>query len=183
MAGYVLKRIGYSLLTILVLVALTFFMMQLLPGDPFIGAKAIDESTKAMLMAKYGLDKPVWQQFIMYVGNVFQGDLGVSTQYKRPVVDIIAESFPYSFELGIRALIFAAVMGVLLGIVAAEARHCVGYGQHADSHGGRFCAQLYRRRVAAIFLQRKAVPVDGYAPVPCHRLDNGDEQTASGLRP
>lgn len=76
MAGYVLKRIGYSLLTILVLVALTFFMMQLLPGDPFIGAKAIDESTKAMLMVKYGLDKPVWQQFIMYVGNVFQGDLG-----------------------------------------------------------------------------------------------------------
>ncbi len=122
MAGYVLKRIGYSLLTILVLVALTFFMMQLLPGDPFIGAKAIDESTKAMLMAKYGLDKPVWQQFIMYVGNVFQGDLGVSTQYKRPVVDIIAESFPYSFELGIRALIFAAVMGVLLGIVAAVKR-------------------------------------------------------------
>ena len=122
MAGYVLKRIGYSLLTILVLVALTFFMMQLLPGDPFIGAKAIDESTKAMLMAKYGLDKPVWQQFIMYVGNVFQGDLGVSTQYKRPVVDIIAESFPYSFELGLRALIFAAVMGVLLGIVAAVKR-------------------------------------------------------------
>ena len=122
MAGYVLKRIGYSLLTILVLVALTFFMMQLLPGDPFIGAKAIDESTKAMLMVKYGLDKPVWQQFIMYVGNVFQGDLGVSTQYKRPVVDIIAESFPYSFELGIRALIFAAVMGVLLGIVAAVKR-------------------------------------------------------------
>ena len=64
----------------------------------------------------------MWQQFIMYVGNVFQGDLGVSTQYKRPVVDIIAESFPYSFELGIRALIFAAVMGVLLGIVAAVKR-------------------------------------------------------------
>lgn len=79
MAGYVLKRIGYSLLTILVLVALTFFMMQLLPGDPFIGAKAIDESTKAMLMAKYGLDKPVWQQFIMYVGNVFQGTWGFHT--------------------------------------------------------------------------------------------------------
>ena len=94
MARYVLKRIGYSLLTILVLAALTFFMMHLLPGDPFVGTKAIDESTKAMLMAKYGLDKPVWQQFLTYMGNIFKGDLGVSTQYKRPVMTIIAESFP-----------------------------------------------------------------------------------------
>ena len=122
MARYVLKRIGYSLLTILVLAALTFFMMHLLPGDPFVGTKAIDESTKAMLMAKYGLDKPVWQQFLTYMGNIFKGDLGVSTQYKRPVMTIIAESFPYSFELGMRSLIFAAVMGVLLGIVAAVKR-------------------------------------------------------------
>ena len=122
MAGYVLKRIGYSLLTILVLVALTFFMMQLLPGDPFIGAKAIDESTKAMLMAKSGVYTPVWQQLILFVVTLFLGVWGVTKQYTRPVVDIIAESFPYSFELGIRALIFAAVMGVLLGIVAAVKR-------------------------------------------------------------
>ena len=58
----------------------------------------------------------------LYMGNIFKGDLGVSTQYKRPVMTIIAESFPYSFELGMRALIFAVVMGVLLGIVAAVKR-------------------------------------------------------------
>ncbi len=57
-------------------------------------------------MAKYDLDKPVWQQFVTYMGNVFNGDLGVQPEYKRPVMTIIAESFPYSFELGMRSLIF-----------------------------------------------------------------------------
>ena len=143
MARYVLKRIGYSLLTILVLAALTFFMMHLLPGDPFVGTKAIDESTKAMLMAKYGLDKPVWQQFLTYMGNIFKGDLGVSTQYKRPVMTIIAESFPYSFELGMRSLIFAAVMGVLLGIVAAVKRGTASVSYtHLDVYKRQFSARM-----------------------------------------
>ena len=122
MLKYVLKRILSALVTIFFIITITFFLMKAIPGNPFAAEKMPNPEIEAAMMAKYGLDKPVWQQFIMYVGNVFQGDLGVSTQYKRPVVDIIAESFPYSFELGIRALIFAAVMGVLLGIVAAVKR-------------------------------------------------------------
>lgn len=102
---------------------LTFFMMRLLPGDPFIGEKALPEATMKALQAKYGLDKPQWQQLLIYIGNVLRGDLGVSIQYKgRAVNDIIAQSFPYSFDLGIRALIFAVTSGVLLGIVAAVNR-------------------------------------------------------------
>jgi len=119
---YVIKRLFYAFLTVLVLVALTFFMMRLLPGDPFIGEKHIPETTMKALNAKYGLDKPMITQFFMYLNNVLHGDLGTSIHYNRPVNDIIAQAFPYSFDLGIRSLIFATIMGVLLGIVAAVKR-------------------------------------------------------------
>lgn len=122
MLKYIGKRIFYALLTLLVLIALTFFMMRLLPGDPFIGEKAIPETTMKALQEKYGLNKPVWEQFIMYLTNVFKGDLGISMKYHRPITDIIAQAFPYSFELGMRSLIFASITGVLLGIVAAVKR-------------------------------------------------------------
>ena len=122
MAKYILKRLVYSFLTIFLIVALTFFMMHALPGDPFSTGKAIDPQIMAAMKEKYDLDKPVPQQFVKYCLNVLQGDLGTSLQYKRPVVEIIGESFPYSFELGVRALIFATVAGLLLGILAAVKR-------------------------------------------------------------
>ncbi|MDF2841908.1 MAG: oppB [Herbinix sp.] len=122
MIKYILKRILYAVLTLFVLVGLTFFMMQLLPGDPFIGEKSIPQTTLDALNEKYGLNKPLIQQFFMYLGNVFKGDLGLSIHYNRPVMDIISQAFPYSFDLGIRALIFATVIGLLLGIVAAVKR-------------------------------------------------------------
>lgn len=126
MAKYILKRIGYALLTIFLLVLVTFLMMQLLPGDPFTGDKAISEVTKQILMEKYGLDKPVMEQFWIYFTNILKGDLGVSTQTQRAVTRIISESFPYSFELGIRAIVFAAVGGVALGSYAAIRRGRAG---------------------------------------------------------
>jgi oligopeptide transport system permease protein len=120
---YIAKRLFYAVLTLFVLIALTFFMMRLLPGDPFIGEKAIPETTMKALNAKYGLDKPMIVQLFMYLNNVLHGDLGVSMHYEgRSVNTIIAQAFPYSFDLGIRSLIFATVMGVLLGIVAAVKR-------------------------------------------------------------
>lgn len=122
MIKYVGKRLFYAVLTILTLTVLTFFMMRLLPGDPFIGPKVLPEATMEALNRKYGLDKPVLQQLIMYISNALKGDLGISIKYNRPVTDIISQAFPYSFELGIRALIFASITGVLLGIVAAVKR-------------------------------------------------------------
>src|SRR5690606_25411040 len=97
---YVAKRLLYAALTLLVLITLTFFMMRLLPGDPFIGEKAIPETTLKALNEKYGLDKPMIQQLFMYIGNILKGDLGLSIHYNRPVTDIIAQAFPYSFDLG-----------------------------------------------------------------------------------
>lgn len=122
MLKYIGKRLFYAFLTLLVLIGLTFFMMRLLPGDPFIGEKTIPETTMKALRVKYGLDKSMFEQFIMYVTNVFKGDLGLSIKYNRPIVDIITQAFPYSFDLGMRSLIFASITGVLLGIIAAVKR-------------------------------------------------------------
>ncbi len=122
MAKYILKRIGYSIVTLFVLITLTFFMMRLLPGDPFTGEKQLPEKTMEALNAKYGLDKPLVTQYIMYLGNCLHGDLGLSLNTNRPVTTIISESFAYSFDLGIRAVIMAFVLGVLLGSIAAIKR-------------------------------------------------------------
>ncbi|MDC7286189.1 ABC transporter permease [Blautia schinkii] len=122
---YIIKRIGYAVITIFVLIALTFTLMHLLPGDPFTGPKAIPESVKEALNVKYGLDKPLLQQFFIYVGNVLSGDLGASVPDGRLVTDIIKQAFPVSLELGIRSLIFAFIIGILLGIVAAIKRGTV----------------------------------------------------------
>lgn len=122
LAKYFLKRIAYGVVTLFVLVSLTFFMQQLLPGNPFIGDKNLPEATMEALYAKYGLDKPVWMQYFIYLGNCLHGDLGVSLQNHREITTIIAESFVVSFDVGVRAVIFAFVLGVLLGTVAAIKR-------------------------------------------------------------
>lgn len=119
MLQYVLKRIGYSLLTLFVLITVTFFLMQLLPGDPFLGEKAVPDNIKEVLNAKYGLNQPVHVQYFKYLGNIARGDFGDSMAYRnRSVNDIIKQAFPYSFDLGIRALIFAIIAGILLGTIA-----------------------------------------------------------------
>lgn len=122
---YLLRRLLYAVLTIFFLILLTFLMMQLLPGNPFVGDKAVDPAVLEELYARYGLDKPVFEQFFRYMGNVLKGDLGVDLKTGRPIAQTIADSFPVSFELGLRALIFACVMGFFLGILAAVKRDTV----------------------------------------------------------
>lgn len=120
MTHYILKRLGYSLITLWVIVTLTFILMHLLPGKPFTGAKHIPEAIEENLNRRYGLDQPLHIQYVKYIGNLLKGDLGMSMfQQNRSVNSIIAEGFPVSASLGIRALIFALTAGLLLGIVAS----------------------------------------------------------------
>ncbi len=119
MLQYILKRIAYSLLTLFILVTVTFFLMQLLPGDPFLGEKAVPDNIKQVLNQKYGLDQPVHVQYVRYLGNILKFDFGDSMAYRnRSVNSIIGQAFPNSFDLGIRALIFAIIAGIFLGVVA-----------------------------------------------------------------
>ncbi|MBU3102819.1 ABC transporter permease [Clostridium gasigenes] len=119
MVKYIGKRIFTSILTIWVVVTLTFFLMRAMPGGPFTGEKMTPE-IKANLEEKYGLDKSLGQQYGMYMKNLLKGDLGVSMIFKgREVVDTIKTSLPASAKVGGAAIVFSVVLGVLLGIISA----------------------------------------------------------------
>lgn len=120
MTRYVLKRCLIALVTLLVLITLIFILVRLLPGDPFDSDK-VTPAIKAHMMAYYGMDKPLIQQYFTYLGNLFKGDLGYSLVYDgRTVNDAIAQTFPYSAGLGLRALSFALVVGLFLGTISAQ---------------------------------------------------------------
>ena len=120
MKKYVLKRIAIAVVTILVLVTIIFLLVRLLPGDPFTSEKT-NEAIKAKMMAYYGMDKPLIEQWFTYIKNLLHGDLGVSLKYPgRTVNDTIAQTFPYSASLGIRSIVLALAVGLVLGTFAAQ---------------------------------------------------------------
>ncbi|HJA53222.1 MAG TPA: ABC transporter permease [Candidatus Massiliomicrobiota merdigallinarum] len=127
---YILQRLLYSFVTILVLIVITFFLMHSLPGDPISGEKAISPAVEAALKAKYGLDKPLLEQLFIYIGNALTGDFGSSIKYGRDVSTILGTAFPYSAELGIRAMILAVFGGVAIGSLSAIRR-----GSKIDTFG------------------------------------------------
>lgn len=119
---YILKRVAVSTLMIFILVTISFFMVKLIPGSPFTSEK-MQAGNKAAIYAYYGLDRPVYEQYFTYLKNLLRGDLGTSYKLRAISVNrIIASAFPYSLDLGLRAISFALTMGLLLGIIAAYQR-------------------------------------------------------------
>lgn len=116
---HTIKRILIALLTVWVLVTITFMLMHQLPGEPFLGKKALPDDIMAAINAKYGLDQPVFHQYTLYLANALRGDFGISLVSRRPVTQMIAQAFPVSLELGVRALFFVLVFGLSLGVLAA----------------------------------------------------------------
>lgn len=124
---YVLKRIGLAILTIWVVITITFFVMHAVPGGPFVGEKATTPAVQAAMEAKYGLDKPVLEQYFTYLGDiVLRFDFGPSLKQRgRRVIDIIADGMKVSAKLGLIAAFGALVVGIVLGAVAALQRNKV----------------------------------------------------------
>lgn len=124
---YVLKRIGLAILTIWVVITITFFVMHAVPGGPFVGEKATTPAVQAAMEAKYGLDKPVLEQYFTYLGDiVLRFDFGPSLKQRgRQVIDIIADGMKVSAKLGLIAAFDALVVGIVLGAVAALQRNKV----------------------------------------------------------
>ena len=122
---YILKRIGLALLTVWIVITVTFFVMHAVPGGPFQSEKALSEAAQAALEAKYGLDQPLGVQYVNYLKNiVFKFDFGPSLkQTGRNVIDIISDGMKTSARLGVMAAGIALVMGVVLGSVAALRRN------------------------------------------------------------
>jgi len=118
--GYALKRFLGAWPTLLVLVALAFFLIRLAPGGPFDAERRLPPEVEANLRAAYHLDAPLHEQFLRYLGSIARGDFGPSFQYKDyTVTELIATGFPVSLKLGGLAMLLAVVVGVAAGSVAA----------------------------------------------------------------
>lgn len=122
---YILKRIFLAILTVWIVITITFFVTRAVPGGPFLGEKALSAEAEAALNAKYGLDKPVFEQYTTYLADVFlRFDFGPSLKDRgRDVVDIIVDGMKISIQLGVCAAVIATVVGVVLGAVAALHRN------------------------------------------------------------
>lgn len=123
MAKYIIKRILMAVLTIFLICLITFFLMNAIPGGPFNKEKALSESTIQALNERYNLDKPVYEQFFLYMKNLLQGDFGVSLKNGREISAIIGESFPISLQLGLTAVVIALICGTIFGSIAALMRN------------------------------------------------------------
>ena len=120
---FLIKRIAMGLVTLWLVITITFFLIHMLPGDPFQSEKAIPPKVKENLMAKYHLDRPLGEQYVEYLKNIAKGDLGASMKVRgRTVNDVINKSFLTSADLGARSIIFALALGIPLGIIAALKR-------------------------------------------------------------
>ncbi|MFA3919981.1 oligopeptide ABC transporter permease OppB [Ruegeria hyattellae] len=120
MLSYALRRLLSAIPTLFIIVTAAFFMMRLAPGGPFDQERTLEATVMANLNATFGLDKPLWQQYGIYLSNLFQGDMGPSFIYRdKRVHEILAEGLPISIQLGATALILALLLGALLGSIAA----------------------------------------------------------------
>ena len=123
MLKYILKRILLAIVTIWAVATLTFFLMNMVPGGLFLSEKAISPQATAALEAKYGLDKPLWQQYLTYMAGASHGDFGDSLKQRgRTVMDIITMKFPVSARVGGVSVLVALLLGVPLGCIAALKR-------------------------------------------------------------
>lgn len=120
MLGYVLRRFLSAVPTLFVIVTISFFMIRLAPGGPFDLERPLDPLIMRNLERAYNFDKPLWHQYLLYLGNLLQGDLGPSfTRRDFSVVDLFRTGLPVSIQLGSLALIIALIVGTTLGALAA----------------------------------------------------------------
>lgn len=129
MAKYIVKRVAMGALSIFIVATLTFFIMNLVPGGPFVAEKSISKAAQQALAEKYGLDKPLFEQYVNYMTDLAHGDMGPSLRQRgREVSDIIASKLPVSAKLAGLAVLVALCVGIPLGCLSAYNR-----GKWADN--------------------------------------------------
>ena len=120
MRKYLLKRVLYMLLTLFLVATITFFLMKLMPGTPYTNQAKMTASQIEIMNKQYGLDKPNWEQYLIYIFGMFHGDFGTSFQYSnQPVAYLISSRLGAAMQLGLQAMIFGVFFGVILGAAAA----------------------------------------------------------------
>lgn len=124
MLRFIARRVLETIPVLFIIVTATFFMIRFVPGGPFTAEKAVTPEILRNLEAHYGLDQPLWRQYLNYLGSLAHGDLGPSFKYpNRTVNEIIAETFPTSIELGLLSLSVALTLGLTAGVLAAVKRN------------------------------------------------------------
>lgn len=124
MIRFVLTRLLLGALTLFVLVSASFALIRLAPGGPFDAERALEPEIRLRLEVHYGLDRPLWQQYLAYLGGLLRGDFGPSFQYRdHSVGELIASGLPVSLRIGAAALFLALALGLVLGILAAWQRN------------------------------------------------------------
>jgi len=120
MFRFLLRRLMVAVPTLFLVVPAAFFMMRAALGNPFDSDRKLPPEVERSIMAKYGMDRPLGEQYVAYVGNVLHGDLGPSLKYKdKSVAELISEGLPTSAVIGLSALTLACLVGIGLGIIAA----------------------------------------------------------------
>lgn len=120
MLGYVLRRILVAIPTIVIIITVAFFMMRIAPGGPFDLERPMPTEIRANILAAYGMDQPLWKQYVDYMVGIVQFDLGPSLRFRdKTVADIIAEGFPVSATIGALSISLALIVGGFLGSIAA----------------------------------------------------------------
>ena len=123
MLRFLLRRLLVIIPTLLVVITLAFFMMRAAPGGPFTGDRKLSPEIERNVMARYGMNRPLLDQYLSYVAGVVRGDLGPSLKYRdKSVLDVIAQGFPRSLVLGLSALALAVTAGGAIGVLAAIRR-------------------------------------------------------------
>ncbi|ETA73674.1 ABC transporter permease [Ligilactobacillus equi] len=124
MRKYLLKRVFYMVLTLFLVATITFFLMKLMPGTPYSNQEKLTAAQIQIMNEQYGLDKPLWQQYLLYLGGMLHGDMGTSFQFSnQPVSYLIASRIGASAQLGLQAMIFGVFFGIILGSIAAINRN------------------------------------------------------------
>ncbi|MFD0048862.1 oligopeptide ABC transporter permease [Actinomycetes bacterium NPDC127524] len=120
MIRYLLTRVFYMIATLFIIASATFFLMKIIPGTPFASAAKLPPAQLEIMKDQYGLNDPVPVQYAKYIGNLAQGNLGTAFQFgNTPVTELLSKRIGPSFQLGIQAMIFGSVVGIILGVVAA----------------------------------------------------------------
>ncbi len=123
MVKYILKRIGYMIITLFLVLTVNFLLLQLIPGSPFDGEK-VTEAQKIILEQKYGLDDPIPVQYVRYMKGVVQGDFGISFKLQnQEVSELVLTRIPYTIKPGALALVIGVFIGILFGAIAAMKRN------------------------------------------------------------
>lgn len=121
MVRYIIKRLFIGVVTIWALITITFFLIRIMPGSPF-EADNLSKSAIEQLESTYGLDEPMWKQYILYMENLMHGDLGISYKKNVSVNTLIARGFPYTLSIGLLSIAVSAFIGILMGIWMATSK-------------------------------------------------------------